>query len=888
MEAGAASTSKKPDPDNAAEVPVADFINAGEEAARVAVEISYGIIERFSEGLYSSPNKTFEELVTNSYDAGAERVWVYLPVDLTAERASLVVLDDGQSMDLQGLQDLWRIGESKKRAERSPPPGRDRPVGKFGIGKLATYVLAEELTYITHRDGEYLAITMDYGRVSSESRELLSGVDLSLQVVRLDRVGALTAVRAALVGAAKSDAVQQVLDDDEPPHWTAAVLSRLKPKAAEIKQGMLRWVLRTALPLNPSFQLTYNDELLESSKAAGEKHWTYTIGLNEGELPTAHDKPWHGATATTIKDSEGNDRPAILLPSAGPIWGTADLFEDALERGKSEDLGRSHGYFVRVRGRLINLNAADFSVGPELRHGTLTRFRMEVNADGLDEQVASARESLKESRQLDELKEYMLAVFNRARAVLTEKDAEDHMPLLANGGRLSDPSPALSQGPLRRMVARAVAGDRFVQTALSLSDEDLEVAGEVLEAGEDFIESITLDDLGMDKRLVALDPHKRSAVVNQAHPFIGNYLEGKGIVEALKLMALTELLTEAYLLDEEVLPDVVRRVMMRREAFLRALAHRHPRSAHVIAQALREASNDENRLEDAVGDALDLLGYEVLRIGGSTHGTDGVATARLGRREAGHESYALTYDAKSSGKEAISLIQTMEPPADAPSDSGVSPVRKAARIRADTARTSILRVHRERATETYRLEVVPQFTLVVAPGFQGEDDEEAHIHEVCRNDGITALTVNDLATLVELFSLQGLTPFDLRSLFECHGPSETREWIEAQKAESRVPTPPVAVLVDVLLKYSEGKQVTDVSALGAYLRAEGHDMDATQVEGLVRGLDALAPKALYFDGRVIALNASPEALFREVRETLDQYDEDLVSAYRRTIPGDDE
>ena len=42
--------------------------NTGEQ---IEVELSYKIVELFSGGLYSSPNKAFEELVTNSYDAGA-------------------------------------------------------------------------------------------------------------------------------------------------------------------------------------------------------------------------------------------------------------------------------------------------------------------------------------------------------------------------------------------------------------------------------------------------------------------------------------------------------------------------------------------------------------------------------------------------------------------------------------------------------------------------------------------------------------------------------------------------------------------------------------------------------------------------------------------------
>lgn len=53
----------------------AGFVAGGSRATDINVDISYRIIDRFSEGLYSSPNKAFEELVSNSFDAGARRVW---------------------------------------------------------------------------------------------------------------------------------------------------------------------------------------------------------------------------------------------------------------------------------------------------------------------------------------------------------------------------------------------------------------------------------------------------------------------------------------------------------------------------------------------------------------------------------------------------------------------------------------------------------------------------------------------------------------------------------------------------------------------------------------------------------------------------------------------
>ena len=43
------------------------FVTAGTAADQIEVKISYRIIQLFSEGLYSSPNKAVEELVSNSF-----------------------------------------------------------------------------------------------------------------------------------------------------------------------------------------------------------------------------------------------------------------------------------------------------------------------------------------------------------------------------------------------------------------------------------------------------------------------------------------------------------------------------------------------------------------------------------------------------------------------------------------------------------------------------------------------------------------------------------------------------------------------------------------------------------------------------------------------------
>src|SRR5437773_6259443 len=81
---------------------------------KVRVGISYDIIKQVSAQLYTNPRKAIEELVCNSYDAGATDCYVKLPQD---ETDALVVLDNGKSMDLQGLKDLWMVAKSPKEPD---------------------------------------------------------------------------------------------------------------------------------------------------------------------------------------------------------------------------------------------------------------------------------------------------------------------------------------------------------------------------------------------------------------------------------------------------------------------------------------------------------------------------------------------------------------------------------------------------------------------------------------------------------------------------------------------------------------------------------------------------------------------------------------------------
>lgn len=138
-----------------------DFSSVGRKIDDVEVQFGTRLLKHFSEQLYASPNKAFEELISNSWDAGATVCHVGTSANLAEPDAMVMVLDNGVSMDRQGLHDLWKVAWSRKR-DQAPVDERE-PIGKFGIGKLATYALANKLTYVCKAsDGVIRVVTMDY------------------------------------------------------------------------------------------------------------------------------------------------------------------------------------------------------------------------------------------------------------------------------------------------------------------------------------------------------------------------------------------------------------------------------------------------------------------------------------------------------------------------------------------------------------------------------------------------------------------------------------------------------------------------------------------------------------------------------------------------------
>ena len=113
-----------------------------------------------------------------------------------------------------------------------------------------------------------------------------------------------------------------------------------------------------------------------------------------------------GAISRVEKDADGEDKYFVDLQNLRGINGEFILYEDSLVDGKSSNLGRSHGIFLSIRGRLINLD--DPLLGMEaFSHGAFNRTRIIINADELDDNLTSTREAVRDSIPFTQLKEYI-------------------------------------------------------------------------------------------------------------------------------------------------------------------------------------------------------------------------------------------------------------------------------------------------------------------------------------------------------------------------------------------------------------------------------------------------------------------------------------------------
>ena len=481
-----------------------NFESIGKKIDYIDVTIRSRIIELFSAGLYSSPNKAFEELICNSYDAFASKVAVYSPDDPTVSNAYIWVCDNGEGLDAGELKQLWKIGESLKRKDKDRDKKRLQ-IGQFGIGKLSTYILARKLTYISKKYERYILATMDYNLINND----VNGIKIDEREITEDEA------KQIVNEYIKSELLNfELFGEKASKTWTISLMTELKPKASEIKLGRLKWLLSTALPLNPGFELKFNGVEVESSKVKTPIMKKWIVGKEDQTLDKIG-----GAVSRVEKDADGEDKYFVDLQNIHGINGEFILYEDSLVEGKSSNLGRSHGIFLSIRGRLINLD--DPLLGMEaFSHGAFNRTRIIINADELDENLTSTREAVRDSVPFTQLKEYIKKKFNNeVRKFYFEQERKLDQEKSVSY-RMAQTAYTTSKRPVYNFIQKyyeeKIINPLLIEKPASdKKDELLNLYERDLETGEQVIEKIEYNYKQIEEPIAKLNLLTRTLSINK-------------------------------------------------------------------------------------------------------------------------------------------------------------------------------------------------------------------------------------------------------------------------------------------------------------------------------------------------------------------------------------
>ena len=756
----------------------------GRGVAEIPVHITYDIIRLFSEGLYRSPHKAIEELVSNSYDAGAQRVHVLLPEQPEfegsggQERDPLWVIDDGHGMDEHGFRQLWRVADSEKSSFIATS-GLRAPIGQFGIGKLTAYVIAWNLTHLSKVNRRFLLTEMDFSKVTEiRQHDLNQPFHVSLREVDCETASKILAD----VETRDSDAWNLMFGkESRESTWTAVMLSNFRELYRRLQFNKLRWILSAGSPLYDDFSICLNGQEIVSNQENIQSIKTIIVGSKDD-------------TCAREIGFERNTNDHIDIPGIGRISGKARIFTEPLTSSESGSIGRGNGFFVRVRGRVINLEDETFGVGP-LNHAAWSRFAMDIRADGLRNHLLSSREGVKDSNAVQLFREYLQAIFNVCRSAY-EGSQRKNTENLDIQQLLSDTPSALVSEPLLAPLRHTVetGSDSFyIKAPTGLSDGE---QSEWLSSHASEIEKIPFkkerfEDCGPNAPSLYYEPETQTLVVNTAHPFVDRLIDGGKNRNSAELFASSEVLLEGQLHSRHIDLEVIGRFLHDRDRILRLMAGEIPPTVNEVLRRIQLARETSSALGQAVGTVFRVLGFRYQRNGGNTPSPECVLYPRLGYQKASVADYKLVYEVKRAIQPSVSVGKI------------------------DAANL-----------DHFRRNEGAEFGFFIAHSYVNELDPESAVNENIRSDSgkyLTLLKTEHLSKLIQLHYRYGITLTELRMIFQkARTTSDVNAEIDSLSNRIQSKEIPLRALLDGL----ESLRIDDPLALPNFrvVRAKNSDL----------------------------------------------------------------
>lgn len=819
----------------------------------VEFKISHRIIQLFSEGLYSSPNKAVEELVSNSFDANAKNVNIFISKDLHSPDATIAIIDDGTGMGSDDLKSHWIVGHSTKRQRKN---NARNPIGKFGIGKLSTYVLASKFTHITKSEGNYYGVTMDYSEimVNTPPKGVFDEKSIQIPLRKLTEQDARKATRE-WTEQLKSKGSPKLFGAKAPNSWTVAIMSELKEMGRNIELGRLTWILKTAMPQRSDFSLFLNGKNIESPKI--QEPWKKII-LGKSKNPPSCPEGF----VVREKRSEYKEsihRYGIYHELLGRVTGYIEIFENRLDTGK-EKFEQSNGFFVYVNERRVNGDDPGFGIDRNvLKLGTFSRFRMVVHIDKLDDILRSSRESFQQGDLYQEAQDFLYTCFKEARNKLDVRDKE-LTPAHRMFSNLADAPKSITRTPLLALMRKALEGDAtpFYLRSPEVSgsktvDSMLSEFEEGLNQREGLLDSTKLDDLESDKGIAIFDAQQSKVVLNCSHPFVASFqdaFEHKDHRYPLETLVMMIILGESYLYHKGLDEDVIQDTIGRSDAFLRqSVKSSGHRTVGKIVVDLLESKNDPKRLEKNMRACFEAMGFNDVFSKGGKNEPDGIAIANLSARIEGESRrYVVGLEAKSRGTVSANRL--------------------------DVSRI-------EKHMKQYKCD----HHLVIGNGFATSEGAISSTVEQIRNyrersnKTITLMHIGDLARLTRIVSIKrigGLTR--IRYLFrECVTPEESKEWIDNLNEEP-VENRPYKEILEAIQKLARDNPLEPVeyAAIIAEMRHINPPIKMSKNELIecCRAMQVIVPDSVYAEKDIVHIERRADLILEDMKKAIADYPEE--------------
>lgn len=475
------------------------------------------------------------------------------------------------------------------------------------------------------------------------------------------------------------------------------------------------------MPAAANFALSLNGPTIESSKLAER---SFPVDFRVHELEVERLKALQEETGEEWTVS-GEALVCASFPSG--VTGRIRVADRSLyaASGKSEDLGRSHGFFVRVRGRLVNETDPLFGAKP-LSFTTFYNLLAEVEANELDSFITAPRDDLVQADEKERFRALLLELFREARSRFEEfQEAEAKKQITKHEESRSYVNPRLVERPLADVLvneAREEEPSDWVLLAKDADDEGLRrlIEGLYTDEPERRKYSYNYSAMGRQGPLARFDPDKALFWVNEDHDLVIANYDAPEARRLLEVVVTAEAMLEVYLREADVEPRIIAYVLNRRDQLLRSLSRDELYSLKAIAMSIREAKDSAYELEIAIVGALRSLGFVSKHIGGS--GTpDGEARYKV----YGPANQTFTLEAKSS-KDVPSLGHL------------------------DFAG---LRQHYEDKTDEGAVGC-----LLVSPNYPGrEQGNESQVAKRAATQRVSCWTVEDLAKVVEAAEARHIT-----------------------------------------------------------------------------------------------------------------------------------